>query len=244
MSSTCFLASFVGKFCQILFSGCKRDVGNVSANQRPEWPYLFLVWPKNTNLVENIAYLLPAKFCQIQGCYLCFPISPSLVEDNEYLLPVKFCPILFDGSKGSKKCLSQWVVRVDISNKPVYDTPFPYGHNKLHVFSYHFQVVYDDEDQSVLFFSYRVNFCEILLVKCRQHFFVLVITLNFIQRWFLMIIGILILGLLVRVSWSKECWLFTRMTLAAHGIDLHWFTWIMETWTSNVTSLYSWTKGN
>ena len=50
------------------------------------------------------------------------------------------------------------------------------------------------------FLSYRVNFCEILLVKCRQHFFVLVITLNFIQRWFLMIIGILILGLLVRVS--------------------------------------------
>ena len=62
------------KFCWILLSGCRGEVENVSANQRPGLPqpirgqgrHLVLpIRPKNTNLVEVVKILLPVKFCWI-----------------------------------------------------------------------------------------------------------------------------------------------------------------------------------
>ena len=74
---------------------------------------VFLIGPKNTNLVEDVEILLPVKFRWIafggfrgemtqqikgQGGHLVFPIGPkntNLVEDIEILLPVKFRWIWF-----------------------------------------------------------------------------------------------------------------------------------------------------
>ena len=78
---------------------------------------IFLIGPKNTNLVEDIEIFFPIKFCWIPfsgfreevenvsanqrlGQPSCFPSSPkntNLVEDFEILLPVKFLWIPFSG---------------------------------------------------------------------------------------------------------------------------------------------------
>ena len=48
----------------ILFSGFRGEVENVSANQRPGRPSCFSDRPKNTNLVEDVEFLLPFfEFC-------------------------------------------------------------------------------------------------------------------------------------------------------------------------------------
>ena len=76
----------------------------------------FLIRPKNTNLVEDVVFLLPVKFRRIpfrevemsrpisgQGGYLGFPIGPkntNLVEDVECLLLVKLRQIPFNGFRG------------------------------------------------------------------------------------------------------------------------------------------------
>ena len=87
--------------------------------------------PKNTNLVESVKILLPAKFRWIlfsdfigevqnvsanqrTGWLSCFFWSARkkarLVEDVEILLPVKFCWILFSGFRGKVENVSanQW----------------------------------------------------------------------------------------------------------------------------------------
>ena len=66
--------------------------------------------PINSNLVDDIGYIIPFKFCQIpfsvcrwevqnyqqirgHGSHLCWRVSPkstNVIEDVEYLLPVKF----------------------------------------------------------------------------------------------------------------------------------------------------------
>ena len=40
----------------------RREVKNVSDNQRPGLPSLLTDWPENTYLVDGIAYVLPTKF--------------------------------------------------------------------------------------------------------------------------------------------------------------------------------------
>ena len=50
------------KFHCILFSGCRGEVENVSANRSQGDHLCFLIDPKNTHLVENLEYLLPIKF--------------------------------------------------------------------------------------------------------------------------------------------------------------------------------------
>ena len=51
------------KFRRIPFS-FRGEVKNVSANQRPGWPFCFFpICLKNTNVVEGIESLLPVKFC-------------------------------------------------------------------------------------------------------------------------------------------------------------------------------------
>ena len=61
---------FLLKYCWIPFSGCRGEVGNVLANQRPRQPSLFYNWPQNTNFVEDVEILLPDKFRWIpfSGC--------------------------------------------------------------------------------------------------------------------------------------------------------------------------------
>ena len=51
------------KFRQILFSGFREEVENVSVNQRLGRPSYFPIGPKNTNLVEDIEIFFPVKFC-------------------------------------------------------------------------------------------------------------------------------------------------------------------------------------
>ena len=50
------------KFRWIPLSGFRREVKNVSANQKPGPPSCFSDRPKNTNLVEDVEILLPIKF--------------------------------------------------------------------------------------------------------------------------------------------------------------------------------------
>ena len=53
------------KFHQILLSGSKGEVENASANQRsgePSFRFQFSVRLQNTNLAEDIEFLLPVKF--------------------------------------------------------------------------------------------------------------------------------------------------------------------------------------
>ena len=86
-----------------------------------EWNtcWLWMISPKNTNLVDDVEYLPPVKFCsipfsscreeveifqQIRGLNnnLCFAIgqkTTNLVEDVEILLPVKFCLIPLHGCR-------------------------------------------------------------------------------------------------------------------------------------------------
>ena len=53
------------KFHWIPICGFRREVENISANQRPRRPSCFLIRPKNTNMVEDVEILLPVKFCWI-----------------------------------------------------------------------------------------------------------------------------------------------------------------------------------
>ena len=104
---------------QILFSGFRRKVENVSENHRPGRPFCFFsIHLKNTNLVGGVEILLPIKFRRIpftvseekskmsqpirgQGGNIFFsPIclkNTNVVEGIESLLPVKFCWIPFSG---------------------------------------------------------------------------------------------------------------------------------------------------
>ena len=52
-------------FRQIPFSGLRRKVKNVSANQRPGGHLGFPIGPNNINLLEDVEFLLPVKFHQI-----------------------------------------------------------------------------------------------------------------------------------------------------------------------------------
>ena len=87
---------------------------------------VFLIGPKNTNLVEDVEIFLPVKFRWIplsslaekskmsqpirgQGGHLVFPIGPkntNLVEDVDILLPVKFRWILFCSFSGEVENVS------------------------------------------------------------------------------------------------------------------------------------------
>ena len=49
------------RFPWIPFSGFRKEVENVSANQRPDGHLVFPIGPKNTNLVEGVEILLPVK---------------------------------------------------------------------------------------------------------------------------------------------------------------------------------------
>ena len=53
------------KFHQILLRGCRGEVENVLAKQRPGQPSLFVDQPEKHKLVEDNDFLLPAliKFC-------------------------------------------------------------------------------------------------------------------------------------------------------------------------------------
>ena len=57
-------------FRQIPFSGCRRDVENLSADQRPERPFFMMNQSENRNSVKDVEYLLPVKFRQnpFSGC--------------------------------------------------------------------------------------------------------------------------------------------------------------------------------
>ena len=87
---------------------------------------VFPIGPKNTNLVEDIEFLLPVRFRWIPfngfrgevenvsvkqrpGGHLVFPIGPkntNLVEDVEILLPVKFRWIPFSDFRGEVENVS------------------------------------------------------------------------------------------------------------------------------------------
>ena len=87
---------------------------------------VFLIGPKNSNLVESVEILLPVKFRWILladstekskmsqpirglGGHLVFPIGPkntNLVEGFEILLPVKFHWISFSGFRGEVENVS------------------------------------------------------------------------------------------------------------------------------------------
>ena len=88
---------------------------------------VFPIGPKNTNLVEDVAILLPVKFrwipfsgfkrrsrkclsqSEVRAAILFFPIGPkntNLVEDVAILLPVKFRWIPFSGFRGEVENLS------------------------------------------------------------------------------------------------------------------------------------------
>ena len=59
------------RFGEILCSGCRGDVENVSANQSPQRPYLLTDRHEKHNLmVEDLEYLLPVRFVEIlcSGC--------------------------------------------------------------------------------------------------------------------------------------------------------------------------------
>ena len=58
------------KFCWILFSGCREEVENVSANRRPGRPSRYFPIGPKTDMVEDVEILLPVKFRWIpfNGC--------------------------------------------------------------------------------------------------------------------------------------------------------------------------------
>ena len=51
------------KFVEFLSAFSEEKSKNVSANQRPGRPSCFSDRPENTNLVKDVAILLPLKFC-------------------------------------------------------------------------------------------------------------------------------------------------------------------------------------
>ena len=87
---------------------------------------VFLIGPKNTNLVEDVEILLPVKFCWIPfsgfrgkvenvsanqrpgrpSCFSDRPENTNLVEDFEILLPVKFPSIPFSSYRGEVENVS------------------------------------------------------------------------------------------------------------------------------------------
>ena len=106
------------KFPWIPFSSFREEVENVSANQRPGWPFCFSDQPEKPKFGRGHWYLAS---CQVslnsvqqfqrrslkmsqpirgQGGHLVFLINPkntNLEEDVEMLLPVKFCWFPFSG---------------------------------------------------------------------------------------------------------------------------------------------------
>ena len=97
-----FLSSFV-EFCSVV----SEEKSKMSQLIRGQGGHLvFLIGPKNTNLVEGIEILLPVKFrlCfqsrsqnvsfnQRPGrpsCFSYWPENTNLVEDVEIVLPIKF----------------------------------------------------------------------------------------------------------------------------------------------------------
>ena len=115
--------------CQVPLNSVQRfqrGNSNVSDNQRPGGHLVFMIGPKNTNLVEDIEILLLVKFIWIplssseeeskmsqpirdRGGHLVFPIGPkntNLVEGVEILLAVKFCWIPFSDFRGEVENIS------------------------------------------------------------------------------------------------------------------------------------------
>ena len=123
MFRSCFLSSFVEFRLAI-----SEEKSKMSQPIRGRGGHLvFLIDPKNTNLIEDVEILASCKVLlnsvhrfqrRSQKCLsqseawaaiLFFPISPkntNLVEDAEILLPVKFCWILFSGFRGEVENVS------------------------------------------------------------------------------------------------------------------------------------------
>ena len=110
----------------IPFSGFRRKVEHVLANQRQGRPSCFYDQPENHNLVEDIEIVLPVKLrwipfscfwgevenypaIQRPGRLSCFSIGPkntNMVEDVEILLHVKCRWIPFSGFRGEVENIS------------------------------------------------------------------------------------------------------------------------------------------
>ena len=122
MWRSCFLSSFVEFRSAVL-----EEKSKMSQPIRGQGGHLvFLIGPKNTNLVEDVEILLPMKFCWIPfsgfrgevenvsanqrtgrpSCFSDRPKNTNLVEDVEILLPVKFRWIPFSGFRGEVENVS------------------------------------------------------------------------------------------------------------------------------------------
>ena len=111
------------KFRGILISRFRKEVENVSANQRPGWPSCFSDRPEKHKLWRGLWEMSWRIRGQGHHLHLVFPISSkntNLVEDFEVLLPVKFRWIQFSAFReevenvsanqrsGGPSCFSIW----------------------------------------------------------------------------------------------------------------------------------------
>ena len=125
---------FPVEFCWIPFSGFRKEVENVSANQRPGRPSCFSDRPENTNLVEGVEILLSVKFRWITfssfrgevenvsanqrpGRPFCFSDRPDKHKLGRGRWDLAFCQVSLNfvqGFQRSRKCLSQSEARAAI----------------------------------------------------------------------------------------------------------------------------------
>ena len=91
------------KYCWILFSSFRREVENISANQRPGRPSCFSDRPKNTILVEDVEILLPTKCCWIR---------PVVSEKSKMSQPIRgqsgHLVFFFGSAQKHKLCRGRW----------------------------------------------------------------------------------------------------------------------------------------
>ena len=123
------------KFRWIPFSCFRREVENISANQRPGWPSCFSDRPENTNLVESVEILLSVKFRWIlfsgfrgevenvsanqrPGRPFCFSDRPKKHKYGRGRWNLASCQVSLNSiqrfQRRSRKCLSQSEARAAI----------------------------------------------------------------------------------------------------------------------------------